>query len=97
MQKPKIVTNLPGPKAQKILRKDKKFISPSYTRSYPAVIASGEGCWVWDVDGNKFLDFNAGIAVCSTGHCHPQVVEAIKKQADPVSGKISGNYSGRNE
>ncbi len=82
MQKPKIITNLPGPKAQKLLRKDKKFISPSYTRSYPAVIERGEGCWVWDVDGNKFLDFNAGIAVCSTGHCHPQVVEAIKKQAE---------------
>jgi len=82
MQKPKIITNLPGPKAQKLLRKDKKFISPSYTRSYPAVIERGEGCWVGDVDGNKFLDFNAGIAVCSTGHCHPQVVEAIKKQAE---------------
>jgi 4-aminobutyrate aminotransferase len=81
MQKPKIITKLPGPKAQKILRKDKKYISPSYTRSYPAVIERGEGCWVWDVDGNKFLDFNAGIAVCATGHCHPQVVEAIKKQA----------------
>lgn len=84
MQKPKIVTSLPGPKAQKILRKDKKFISPSYTRSYPAVIESGEGCWVWDVDGNKFLDFNAGIAVCSTGHCHPEVVEAIKRQAEKL-------------
>ncbi|MEO0131729.1 MAG: acetyl ornithine aminotransferase family protein [candidate division WOR-3 bacterium] len=81
MQKPKIITKLPGPKAQKILRKDKKYISPSYTRSYPAVIERGEGCWVWDVDGNKFLDFNAGIAVCATGHCHPLVVEAIKKQA----------------
>jgi len=84
MQKPKIITSLPGPKAQKILRKDKKFISPSYTRSYPAVIESGEGCWVWDVDGNKFLDFNAGIAVCSTGHCHPEVVEAIKKQVEKL-------------
>jgi 4-aminobutyrate aminotransferase len=60
---------------------DNRLISPSYTRSYPAVIESGEGCWVWDVDGNRFLDFNAGIAVCSTGHCHPAVVEAIAKQA----------------
>lgn len=84
MQKPKIITNLPGPKAQKVLRKDKKFISPSYTRSYPAVIEYGEGCWVWDVDGNKFLDFNAGIAVCATGHCHPEIVEAIKKQAEKL-------------
>lgn len=82
MTKPKIITSLPGPKAQKILKKDKKFISPSYTRSYPAVIESGQGCWVWDVDGNKFLDFNAGIAVCSTGHCHPEVVAAITKQAE---------------
>jgi 4-aminobutyrate aminotransferase len=84
MQKPKIITNLPGPKAQKLLRKDKKYISPSYTRSYPAVIERGEGCWVWDVDGNKFLDFNAGIAVCSTGHCHPDVVAAIQKQAETL-------------
>jgi 4-aminobutyrate aminotransferase len=81
MTKPRIVTKLPGIKAQKILKKDKKYISPSYTRSYPAVIEQGEGCWVWDVDGNKFLDFNAGIAVCATGHCHPEVVEAIRKQA----------------
>jgi len=72
---------LPGIKAQRILKKDKKYISPSYTRSYPAVIEQGEGCWLWDVDGNKFLDFNAGIAVCATGHCHPEVVEAIRKQA----------------
>jgi 4-aminobutyrate aminotransferase len=81
VQKPKIQGKLPGPKAAKLLRLDHKYISPSYTRSYPAVIESGEGCWVWDVDGNKFLDFNAGIAVCSTGHCHPAVVDAISKQA----------------
>jgi 4-aminobutyrate aminotransferase len=81
MQRPKVAKKFPGPKAQKILRLDRRFISPSYTRSYPAVIERGEGCWVWDVDGNKFLDFNAGIAVCATGHCHPVVVEAISKQA----------------
>ncbi len=81
MAQPKITTKLPGIKAQRILKKDKKYISPSYTRSYPAVIEQGEGCWLWDVDGNKFLDFNAGIAVCATGHCHPDVVEAIRKQA----------------
>ncbi len=84
MTQPKIITKLPGSAAQKILRKDKKYISPSYTRSYPAVIEQGEGCWLWDVDGNKFLDFNAGIAVCATGHCHPEVVEAIKKQAEKL-------------
>jgi 4-aminobutyrate aminotransferase len=81
MQRPKVAKKFPGPKAQKLLRLDNRYISPSYTRSYPAVIEHGEGCWVWDVDGNKFLDFNAGIAVCSTGHCHPDVVEAISKQA----------------
>lgn len=83
MQKPKIITTeLPGPKAQKLIKKDKKYISPSYTRSYGAVIAHGKGAWVWDVDGNQFLDFNAGVAVCITGHCHPQVVKAIQDQAE---------------
>lgn len=84
MEKPKIVTKLPGPKAQKVLRKDVKYISPSYTRSYPAVICSGQGCWVWDVDGNKFLDFNAGVAVCATGHCHPDIVNAVQKQVQTL-------------
>jgi len=82
--RPKIITKLPGPKALRYLRKDKKYISPSYTRVYPAVIEKGEGVWVWDVDGNKFLDFNAGIAVCATGHCHPKVVEAVKKQVEKL-------------
>jgi 4-aminobutyrate aminotransferase len=81
VQRPKVAKKFPGPNAEKILRRDRRVISPSYTRSYQAVIESGEGCWVRDVDGNKFLDFNAGIAVCSTGHCHPDVVAAIAKQA----------------
>jgi 4-aminobutyrate aminotransferase len=81
MQRPKVARSLPGPKARRILALDRRYISPSYTRSYPAVVESGEGCWVWDVDGNRFLDFNAGIAVCATGHCHPAVVEAISRQA----------------
>ncbi len=72
---------IPGEKAKEIIKRDKRFISSSYTRSYPAVIEKGKGCWVWDVDGNKFLDFNAGIAVCATGHCHPEVVKAITEQA----------------
>lgn len=76
------VSQLPGPIAETLLKKDEKYISPSYTRSYPAVIERGQGCWVWDVDGNKFLDFNAGIAVCATGHCHPEVVKAIKEQVE---------------
>ncbi len=84
MERPEIRTELPGPKAQEWLKKDKLFISQSYPRSYPAVIERGEGVWVWDVDGNKFLDVNAGIAVCAVGHCHPEVVAAIKEQADKL-------------
>jgi 4-aminobutyrate aminotransferase len=79
---PKIVTELPGPKARAVIESDRQYISPSYTRSYPLVARSGSGAIVEDVDGNRFLDFNAGIAVCSTGHCHPDVVRAIQKQAE---------------
>src|SRR5712671_6438313 len=78
---PKIKTRLPGPKAKQILEGDDKYISPSYTRSYPLVAKQGRGIVVTDVDGNQFLDFSAGIAVTSTGHCHPHVVAAIQKQA----------------
>jgi len=78
---PRIVTALPGPKAQAIVERDAKFMSPSFTRDYPLVAKNGHGAMVEDVDGNLFLDFAAGIAVCSTGHCHPQVVAAIHKQA----------------
>lgn len=78
---PRIRTKLPGPKAQKILEGDAKYISPSYTRSYPLVAKRGRGVIVEDVDGNEFLDFSSGIAVVSTGHCHPEVVAAIQKQA----------------
>jgi len=81
---PKIITKLPGPKAAKIIKSDTRYISPSYTRSYPFVAKSGSGAMVEDVDGNRFLDFNAGIAVCSTGHCHPDVVRAIQKQAETL-------------
>jgi 4-aminobutyrate aminotransferase len=78
---PRIRTALPGPNARRILEGDKTYISPSYTRSYPLVAKRGRGVVIEDVDGNEFLDFAAGIAVCSTGHCHPHVVEAIQKQA----------------
>src|SRR5947207_5836850 len=78
---PKIKTALPGPNAKRILAGDEKYISPSYTRSYPLVAKSGRGIVVTDIDGNEFFDFSAGIAVVSTGHCHPQVVSAIQKQA----------------
>ena len=76
---PRLVTPLPGPKASQIIERDKKVFSPSYTRCYPFVMEHGEGALLEDVDGNRFLDFNAGIAVCATGHCHPQVVAAIQR------------------
>ena len=78
---PRLITPLPGPNAKKILQLDQKYVSPSYTRSYPLVAKTGRGAMVEDVDGNVFLDFAAGIAVVSTGHCHPDVVAAIQKQA----------------
>src|ERR1700732_3564717 len=78
---PKIKTALPGPNARRVLAGDDKYISPSYTRSYPLVAKSGRGIVITDVDGNEFFDFSAGIAVTSTGHCHPEVVAAIQKQA----------------
>jgi 4-aminobutyrate aminotransferase len=78
---PKLVGPLPGPNAKKVLKMDDEFVSPSYTRGYPLVVKSGSGAMVEDVDGNIFLDFAAGIAVCATGHCHPDVVAAIQKQA----------------
>jgi len=78
---PKIKTALPGPNGKRILQGDQKYISPSYTRSYPLVAKSGRGIVITDVDGNEFFDFSAGIAVTSTGHCHPHVVAAMQKQA----------------
>ena len=81
---PKLVCPLPGPKARAAVAADERLISPSYTRSYPLVVERGKGMRVIDVDGNEFLDFAAGIAVASTGHCHPKVVEAIKAQAEKL-------------
>src|SRR5678815_4457153 len=81
---PKLITSLPGPKAKAIIDRDDQVISPSYTRSYPLVAERGEGAMVQDPDGNRFLDFAAGIAVVSTGHCHPKVVKAIQEQASKL-------------
>jgi 4-aminobutyrate aminotransferase len=81
MNAPDIKTPLPGPRAKAIIDRDRQFVSPSYTRDYPFVIARGEGAVVEDVDGNRFLDCAAGIAVNSTGVSHPQVVQAITEQA----------------
>ena len=79
--KPLIRTSLPGPKAAELIARDGRAMSPSFTRAYPFVMDRGEGCWVTDVDGNRFLDFTAGIAVVTTGHAHPKVVGAIESQA----------------
>ncbi len=79
---PHIQTELPGPRARELIARDEAVASPSLTRAYPLVAESGSGVVVTDVDGNRFLDFAAGIAVCSTGHSHPKVVAAIKEQAD---------------
>jgi 4-aminobutyrate aminotransferase len=79
---PHIITELPGPRARAMIERDGAVASPSLTRAYPLVAESGKGSVVTDVDGNRFLDFAAGIAVASTGHSHPAVVQAIKDQAD---------------
>src|SRR5919201_800087 len=78
---PRIRTSLPGPRAQALLERDQRYVSPSYTRVYPLVVSRGSGAVIEDVDGNLFLDFTAGIAVTATGHCHPHVVEAVRDQA----------------
>jgi 4-aminobutyrate aminotransferase len=78
---PHLLMSLPGPKAKRVIERDTEFVSPSYTRDYPLVAKRGRGAMIEDVDGNTFLDFAAGIAVVATGHCHPDVVAAIQKQA----------------
>ena len=91
MKKPNIKTDLPGPKARALLARDAMVVSPSYPRDYPFVMSHGKGAEIWDVDGNRFLDFAAGIAVCSTGHSHPAVVQAIKDAAERFL-HISSDY-----
>jgi 4-aminobutyrate aminotransferase len=78
---PRVNGPLPGPRAKEVIERDGRVLSPSYTRCYPLVAARGAGAIVEDVDGNRFLDFNAGIAVAAAGHCHPEVVKAIQDQA----------------
>ena len=91
MKNAHIKTALPGPKARALLDRDAECVSPSYPRDYPFVMSHGSGAEIWDVDGNRFLDFAAGIAVCSTGHSHPHVVKAIKEAADQFL-HISSDY-----
>ena len=78
---PHLKTELPGPKSRALIERDTKVASPSYPRDYPFVISHGKGTETWDVDGNRFLDFAAGIAVCATGHAHPRVVKAVQDAA----------------
>ncbi len=85
LQKPVIKTELPGPIARSIVEEDAKYVTPSYPRpDYKLVAHKGRGVWLEDPDGNVFLDCNAGVAVCSTGHCHPDVVKAITDQANEL-------------
>ena len=86
-----IRTELPGPKARALLERDARVVSPSYPRDYPFVMSYGRGVEAWDVDGNRFLDFAAGIAVCATGHAHPDVVAAVKESANRFL-HISSDY-----
>src|SRR6202142_124042 len=81
MKNPHIKTELPGPNARGLIARDALVVSPSYPRDYPFVMSHGRGAEAWDVDGNRFIDFAAGIAVCSTGHSHPKVVAPINEAA----------------
>ena len=89
---PDLRTELPGPLAQQIIARDEAVTSPSLTRVYPLVVRSGRGCIIEDVDGNRFLDFNAGIAVVAAGHCHPVVNAAIHAQVDDVLHYCSSDF-----
>jgi len=86
-----IRTELPGPKAREMIERDALVVSPSYPRDYPFAMSHGRGTEVWDVDGNRFLDFAAGIAVCATGHSHPEVVAAVQRSAEKFL-HISSDY-----
>lgn len=89
---PIIKTEIPGPKAKKIIAKDKRFASSSYIKEYPLVVERGEGAVVEDVDGNRYLDLMAGIAVNVTGYSHPGVVEAVKNQSEKFSHICSTDF-----
>ena len=92
-KRPEIKTALPGPNGKKIIEADAKFVNPSYPRpSFKLVAERASGVWVEDVDGNIFLDCNAGVAVCSTGHCHPEVVKAIQEQAEQLIHMCGTDY-----
>ena len=92
-KRPEIKTSLPGPKAKEIIDADARYVTPSYPRpAFKLVAERAEGVWVEDVDGNIFLDCNAGVAVCSTGHCHPEVVRAIQEQSEQLIHMCGTDY-----
>ncbi len=93
IKRPSIKTELPGPVSREIIAADEKYVNPSYPRpDYKLVAESGEGVWLYDADGNVFLDCNAGVAVCSTGHCHPEIVEAITAQTKKLIHMCGTDY-----
>lgn len=93
VKRPAIKTELPGPKAREVIAADEKYVTPSYPRpDYKLVADHASGVWMTDVDGNVFLDCNAGVAVCSTGHCHPEIVEAIAEQAKTLIHMCGTDY-----
>jgi 4-aminobutyrate aminotransferase len=89
---PVLVTELPGRRARAVIARDEAVTSPSLTRVYPLVVRRGRGCVLEDVDGNRFLDFNAGIAVVAAGHAHPEVNAAIHAQVDDVLHYCSSDF-----
>src|SRR6266853_4798 len=91
--RPVIKTELPGPRSREIIEADVRYVTPSYPRpDYKLVVERAHGVWVEDPDGNIFLDCNAGVAVCSTGHCHPEVVAAIQHQATQLIHMSGSDY-----
>lgn len=90
--KPEIRIKPPGPKATKILELDKKYLSPSYTKAYPLVVDRGSGLWIWDVDGNKYLDFTSGVAVNVLGHAHPEIVKVIHDQSQKFIHMVGSDF-----
>ncbi|MDJ0767234.1 MAG: aminotransferase class III-fold pyridoxal phosphate-dependent enzyme [Ilumatobacter sp.] len=89
---PRILTELPGPRARVVIERDERVCSPSLTRVYPLVVERGDGAIIEDVDGNRFLDFNAGIAVAAAGHAHPVVNAAIHAQVDACLHYCSSDF-----
>jgi 4-aminobutyrate aminotransferase len=92
MAEPRLATEIPGPRTLALIEADRKVTSPSLPRAYPFAPSRGAGSMIEDIDGNVFLDFNAGIAVCSTGHAHPKVTQAIREQSERLLHYSGGDF-----